>query len=283
MDTYSPVFLKARMVAFSTMALIGFAWVVLLCVDLYLQWDGLDRPGKSFTVVMLVLDTLTIFMVLILLALPFRPWLDAARCLFLLVTHVGLAIAFARWSPGMACPTQTPDEEGSCRLANFYILMASWVIPILVIVYAAGLGLMLYRRKRLQKSANTETSDINVDIEKRISGSGSSSGNSRESFFPEAKSVRNSDFTFLESTSSRNSSATVAVTEPRRSYLTSNRRSESRLLFEPSRMVAPRSPHRRSEGQLLTNSQPASYLPNRRSDLRISIHPRAKSLAQPST
>ncbi|KAK7043591.1 hypothetical protein VNI00_008202 [Paramarasmius palmivorus] len=264
----------------SLIALIGFAWAVLLCVDLYLQWDGLDRPGKSFTIVMLILDTLTIFMVLILLALPFRPWLDAARCLFLFVTHVGLAIAFARWSPTMTCPTATADEEGSCRLANFYILLASWVIPALVIVYAGGLGLMLYRRKRLQareeatKSQNpTSTSPTSdVDVEKRISGS----TNSRESFFPEAKSsLRNSESdlsrsVYTESSASYSNRASSqpdsrqsSIAEPRRSYVPQNRRSDLRITIPGP------DPRHRS----MVESRRSYLVNNRRSDLRIS-HPR---------
>ncbi|KAJ7470653.1 regulator of Vps4 activity in the MVB pathway-domain-containing protein [Mycena latifolia] len=92
---------------------------------------------------MLLTDTLTLIMLLVLLILEFRAWLDAARMLFLMLAHIGIAAAFAFWNPSFHCPTSTPDSEGVCRLLNLYILVASWIIPVLLIIYAAGLALAM--------------------------------------------------------------------------------------------------------------------------------------------
>jgi hypothetical protein len=38
---------------------------------------------------MLLSDTLTVIILLVLLILPFREWLDAARLLLLMLAHIG--------------------------------------------------------------------------------------------------------------------------------------------------------------------------------------------------
>jgi len=83
------------------------------------------------------------------LALEFKAWLDAARVLFLLVAHLGVAAAFAHWSPRFTCLRQgkcsqpggsirrsdimglAPDDQAVCRLVILYILVISWILPIL--------------------------------------------------------------------------------------------------------------------------------------------------------
>ncbi|KAJ3758463.1 hypothetical protein EV360DRAFT_83036 [Lentinula raphanica] len=113
------------------------------------------------------------------LILPFRPWLDGARLMLLLVMHIGIATAFVLWDNKFTCPTKTVDEEGVCRLLNMYILIANWIIPatrpspsscrvfrgvsffarmIVVVAYAVGLSMMLYRRKSKAVMPDLESS-----------------------------------------------------------------------------------------------------------------------------
>jgi len=147
--TSSPLFLKARAIAFSLIMLTSLVWIVLLCVYMYVGWDTLsDTAERPIIAVMLLTDTLTVIMLLILLILPFREWLDAARFLFLMLAHIGIAGTFAYWNPKFHCPTSTPDSEGVCRLLNLYILIASWVIPVLLILYASGLAFAMIRSSR---------------------------------------------------------------------------------------------------------------------------------------
>ncbi|KAJ7710026.1 hypothetical protein B0H17DRAFT_1030322 [Mycena rosella] len=141
----SPSFLKIRAIAFSLINLFSLLWIVLLSVYMFYEWDTSDPAERPIVAVMLLTDTLTLVMLLILLILPFRPWLDAARFLFLMLAHIGIAGAFAFWNPSFHCPTATPDSEGVCRLLNLYILVASWIIPVLLIMYAAGLALAMVR------------------------------------------------------------------------------------------------------------------------------------------
>ncbi|KAJ3786154.1 hypothetical protein GGU10DRAFT_177304 [Lentinula aff. detonsa] len=147
---YSSVFLKARAIIFSLISLISFIWVVVICVDLFIQWGVLSISERAFLVVMLLSNTLTLIMLLVLLILPFRPWLDGARLMLLLVMHIGIASGFALWNAKFTCPTKTVDEEGVCRLLNMYILIANWIIPATLLVYALGLAVMLYKRRKLK-------------------------------------------------------------------------------------------------------------------------------------
>ncbi|KAG7092363.1 hypothetical protein E1B28_008722 [Marasmius oreades] len=185
---YSAVFIKARAIAFSLVAFISFTWTVLLCVVLTLQWDVMDKPEKSFVAVMIVLNVLTMFLLLILLVLRFRPWLDGARCLFVLAAHITTAAWFLSWSPKFRCETGNLDKEGTCGLLIVYMVLASWVIPTLVLLYLGGLVLMIRRRSNLPK-ANQIVSD-DQDLEKRSSGS---STQRHDSFLPAGSQHSNHD------------------------------------------------------------------------------------------
>lgn len=79
----------------------------------------------------------------------FRTWLDAARLFLLLICHIGTATSFTIWNPTISCPDDSgsschysdlfvfltdipaPDSRGVCQLLNVYIIMASWVPPLL--------------------------------------------------------------------------------------------------------------------------------------------------------
>ncbi|KAJ3854668.1 hypothetical protein EV368DRAFT_80398 [Lentinula lateritia] len=151
---YSSVFLKARAITFSLISLISFIWVVVLCVDIFIQWNALGTSEKSFLVIMLLSNTLTLVLLLVLLILPFRPWLDGARLMLLLITHVGIASSFVVWNAKFTCPTKTADEEGVCRLLNIYILIANWIIPAALVAYALGLAVMLYKRRKFRAASS---------------------------------------------------------------------------------------------------------------------------------
>ncbi|KAJ3987135.1 hypothetical protein F5890DRAFT_858702 [Lentinula detonsa] len=114
---------------------------LVICVDLFIQWGVL-----SISEIMLLSNTLTLIILLVLLILPFRPWLDGARLMLLLVMHIGIASGFALWNAKFTCPT----KKGVCRLLNMYILIANWIIPATLLVYALGLAVMLYKRRKLK-------------------------------------------------------------------------------------------------------------------------------------
>ncbi|KAJ7751957.1 hypothetical protein B0H16DRAFT_1546889 [Mycena metata] len=146
----SPLFLKTRAIAFSIIMLTSLVWIVLLSVYVFLEWDNSDGTEHHIIAVMLLADTLTIILLCCLLILPFREWLDAARLLLLMLVHIGVAGVFSFWNPSFRCqwPTSTPDSVGVCRLLNLYILVASWVIPVLLIIYASGLTVAIVRSRR---------------------------------------------------------------------------------------------------------------------------------------
>jgi len=143
----SPIFLKLRNVAFYCISFISFTWVILLCIIIFSQWSFMGRPERSLVVLMLLVNIVTFIILLVLMILEFRPWLDAARFLFLLIAHIGLASMFVVWRPKFDCPSDNPDHEGTCRLLSMYILVASWITPVLLVAYVVALALMLHKRR----------------------------------------------------------------------------------------------------------------------------------------
>jgi len=159
---HSPLFLKLRLAMFSLTTLICFIWVILLSCVLFLRWQVSSLPERSFLFIFLGIDTLTVTMLPVLLLVKFRTWLDAARLLLLLVCHIGIAASFVIWYPTIPCPNdsefscypggiflltdvQAPDDRGVCQLINVYIIMASWVPPLLLILYGVGLATYTWR------------------------------------------------------------------------------------------------------------------------------------------
>ncbi|KIK59801.1 hypothetical protein GYMLUDRAFT_245012 [Collybiopsis luxurians FD-317 M1] len=148
---YPAVFLKARAITFSLISLFSFTWVVVICIDLFIQWGALGISEKSFLFLILASNTLTLVLLLVLLILPFRSWLDGARLMLLLATHIGIASGFVIWNSKFTCPTKTADEEGVCRLLNMYILIANWVIPSLLVLYSVALAIMAYQIGKMDR------------------------------------------------------------------------------------------------------------------------------------
>jgi len=142
---HSPLFLKLRVATFFLTTLICLIWVILLSCVLFLRWEVSTSPERSFLYAFLGVDTLTVIMLPILLLVKFRTWLDGARLLLLLVCHIGLAASFIIWNTTNPCPDDTPDDRRVCQLINIYLIMASWVPPLLLILYGVGLATYTWR------------------------------------------------------------------------------------------------------------------------------------------
>ncbi|PPQ86891.1 hypothetical protein CVT25_012610 [Psilocybe cyanescens] len=127
--THSAFFLRARAISFSSLLLI-----------------------------MLLINSTTVIMLPILLIQDFRPWLDGARSLFLVLCHFGIAMFFAVKRPSFQCIYPVPDQEAVCSLIILYVSVTSWFIPVLVLGYSCGLAYLVYRVARVQ--VTTTPNDI---------------------------------------------------------------------------------------------------------------------------
>ncbi|KAF9004723.1 hypothetical protein BDQ17DRAFT_1354556 [Cyathus striatus] len=154
---YSPVFSKIRTITFSCIILTTFLWILLLCLLVFAKWDILDSSQRTLIVLLLLTNTMTVIILIVLIIKKFRPWLDAARCFLLLVLNCGIAGAYAFWSGKFSCLSKEPDDIAMCSMTKIYILAASWVVPILIIGYCCGLGLMVHRYRKAQ--AQDESSE----------------------------------------------------------------------------------------------------------------------------
>jgi len=144
----SPLFLKARIWAFSSIILVSLLWITALSVEAFTRWDLSGKQERTFLVVLLLTNFISVIMLPILLIVRFRAWLDGARMGFLLLSHIGTAATYSFWFPYLPCTSDDGDEVGVCELVNMYTLIACWVNPVLLIIYTACLSLMVYRRRR---------------------------------------------------------------------------------------------------------------------------------------
>ncbi|KXN82514.1 hypothetical protein AN958_02365 [Leucoagaricus sp. SymC.cos] len=131
MEGSSPIFMRMRTIAFSCVNLVSFLWIILYSVVIFSQWDFMNRSERSLVTVMLLANILTLVILLVLLLLEFRVWLDVARTFFILVAQIGTAGAFAYWRPQFHCEDKIGDQQGVCDIIALYILIGSWIIPAL--------------------------------------------------------------------------------------------------------------------------------------------------------
>ncbi|KAI8998479.1 hypothetical protein BD414DRAFT_475187 [Trametes punicea] len=151
------------------MTFVSLVWTILLCVEVFLLDEQSDPSQRNFVGVFIFVDAFTAILLPVLLIVPFRPWLDAARFLFLLLAHLGTAILFTVWNPSFRCPTETNAEHDRCQSVNLVIMICGWVIPALLIWYSAFLGLMYYWRKEhpLPECVERRASDLPMMLPSR--------------------------------------------------------------------------------------------------------------------
>ncbi|KAF8628425.1 hypothetical protein AX15_003946 [Amanita polypyramis BW_CC] len=149
MYTYPPLCLRIRVIILSCISFISFVWTIFLSFYIFCQWDVIRRAEQSIVVLFLLVNAMTVIMLLVLLIISFRTWLDAARCMFLLVSHIGVAAAIVSWKPQFQCMTTDQDKIRLCKYAGTYLLVISWAVPVLIVLYLQFLAVMVYRLRKL--------------------------------------------------------------------------------------------------------------------------------------
>ncbi|PIL24153.1 hypothetical protein GSI_13906 [Ganoderma sinense ZZ0214-1] len=131
-------FRLVRTWVFAVTTFVSFLWVVLLCVEIFALYDQSDSAQRSLVGVLIFINAVTAVMLPVLAILPFRPWLDAARLLFLLLVHIGTALLFTLWDSTFSCPSepvswrlwhedqkQMLEEEPEKRLSELPMMLPS--------------------------------------------------------------------------------------------------------------------------------------------------------------
>ncbi|KAL7283537.1 hypothetical protein ACG7TL_002971 [Trametes sanguinea] len=140
-------FFKVRTGIFLVMTFVSVVFAAALSVEVFLTDDKADPSQRNFVGVFIFADALTAILMPALLIVQFRPWLDAARLLFLLLMHFGIAVLFTVWNPSFQCTADTYAELKECQSVNTAILVCGWVLPAMLIWYSAFLAVMHYWRK----------------------------------------------------------------------------------------------------------------------------------------
>ncbi|CDO72880.1 hypothetical protein BN946_scf185002.g65 [Trametes cinnabarina] len=104
---FGRAFFKVRTGVFLVTTFVSVVFAVLLSVEAFLTDDTADPSQRNFVGVFIFADALTAILMPALLIAQFRPWLDAARLLLLLLTHFGMAILFTVWNPSFRCPADS--------------------------------------------------------------------------------------------------------------------------------------------------------------------------------
>ncbi|KAI0636798.1 hypothetical protein C8Q77DRAFT_525173 [Trametes polyzona] len=163
---FGRAFFKVRSIAFVVTTFISLLWTILLSVEVFVLYDRSDASQRNFVGVLIFINALTAILLPALLIVAFRPWLDAARLLLLLLAHFA-GLFTARFS-SFRCPIQN-EEAKQCRTFNLVIMICSWVVPALLVWYSAFLAVMYYWRRDHPSSESPEKrlSDLPMMIPSR--------------------------------------------------------------------------------------------------------------------
>lgn len=151
--SFSWGFRKTRVLLLGFTSLVSVLWSILLCIVLFAQWSVLDYPERALICLMLATHTVTAITLLILLSVLFRPWLDAARLMFLMTIHIGTAGAFTYMYPSFLCLSIVPSQQDVCKLIVAFILVASWITPVLLMTYSVYLSVVVRQAHRASSPA----------------------------------------------------------------------------------------------------------------------------------
>jgi len=138
--------LRARAVFFVTIALASLIWTILLSVNLFVRSDAFSAPETSVCALLTVAHSVTSVLLLILLTMEFRIWLDMTRMLGLLVMHIAFAVIYATHYGSFPCTSLVtdPDRGSVCQLFDLLILIGNCLTPALLLFYAACLAAFNY-------------------------------------------------------------------------------------------------------------------------------------------
>ncbi|KAI6103611.1 hypothetical protein F5141DRAFT_216851 [Pisolithus sp. B1] len=154
MDSF-PTFFTVRAITFACIIFLALIWIILVSVEVFTRWSISDNTSQSLMFLLILTNVITIFIPPLLLILEFRIWLDAARVLLMFVLQTGAAIAFTCWSPQIQCPNQSADDMGVCKLLNAYTVIASWIIPVILLLYSVYFAVLVYMQSRIPVTAES--------------------------------------------------------------------------------------------------------------------------------
>ncbi|KAF5358172.1 hypothetical protein D9756_001854 [Leucocoprinus leucothites] len=107
--------------------------------------------------VMLIANVITLLTLLVLLLVEFRVWLDVAREQrvhshfgghgFIARTNVRETATSVPALKAEMLPREAGDQQGICDIIALHILITSWIIPVLLLIYLTGLAIRVYRRR----------------------------------------------------------------------------------------------------------------------------------------
>ncbi|KAH9952152.1 hypothetical protein B0H21DRAFT_715990 [Amylocystis lapponica] len=137
-------FLRARAIAFTVILLTSLVWSILLCVESSAKWDVSDDLQRNLVLILILVNACTTIGLPALLLFDFLWWSDAASIALLFLSHLGIAVVFTLANPSFTCPDLPANPD--FKTINVVILVFSWVNPALLLAYAVGLVVTIYRR-----------------------------------------------------------------------------------------------------------------------------------------
>ncbi|TBU45737.1 hypothetical protein BD309DRAFT_917299 [Dichomitus squalens] len=154
----SPGFRRVRTGVFALTTFVSVLWVVLLSVEIFVLYDRSDAAQRNLVAILIFTNAITAIMLPVLSIFQFRAWLDAARLLFLLMIHIGTALLFTIWNATFQCPADA-SQRRDCRSVNIAIVACAWVVPFLLIWYAAFLAVTYRMWHNDRKKPDEELSE----------------------------------------------------------------------------------------------------------------------------
>lgn len=151
-------FRKLRIVLLAFASIISLIWSIIIAVYVASNWSGYNSGERGFLFGLIALDFIQSILLYLMIVVQYQFWPDAMRAILLFGLNVGGAVAFMVLSPKFPCSAF--GSTTNCHKMTMTVLIGSWVISALLLLYAICLPLVPFIPRPTQADDLENKADV---------------------------------------------------------------------------------------------------------------------------
>ncbi|KAG1754519.1 hypothetical protein EDB19DRAFT_1666833 [Suillus lakei] len=135
-------FRKFRLIVLALASILSLIWSIIIAVYMANNWSGYNSGERGFLFGLIVLDFIGSILLYLMIVVQYQFWPDAARTAVLLGLYAAGAVVFMILGPKFPCSAF--GSTANCHIMTITVLVGSWVISALMLLYAICLPFMAF-------------------------------------------------------------------------------------------------------------------------------------------
>ncbi|KAJ3726134.1 hypothetical protein C8R42DRAFT_428526 [Lentinula raphanica] len=136
------IFKAVRAFIFAICMLLSIGCATILSIFLLRQWNDFDLISRIIVIVLTVVHSLGAILLYLMIIVQFKVWLDAARVSIFLVFVLCGALLMTLGRAKLPCSSS--GIEDSCTQSTLFVVLSSFVISGLLIIYSVALAVIAH-------------------------------------------------------------------------------------------------------------------------------------------